>query len=257
MRWTLALLLLSFAAAPRPASASKPPAHKPAPSKSAKAPSKDAKASKSKKKKRRHGGYDEKRGWETDHDARVAGAPSLALESIDFAEARVVALVGGVTRPPPFRMFAFHDARDRHFIALGARCDAVDGTHQRCTLDLPRSYLRSRIVGMTVHIHQQEVQANPAEVALRFATASMLAGRVAVALPATIGARKGEAAMELPGAPDDDPGFMPPDEQLKLAASSVAPEPEHEGEQNPGARPDDSDVAPPEDAPGESPSDEE
>lgn len=101
---------------------------------------------------------------------KAEGPITLKLESVSQQGQQVVALLGGVTRAPESRLFNFHTAEDRHFIALDARCEAV-GPLLRCTLKLPRPYLKGQIVGMTAHLRGREVEADPREVEALFAAA--------------------------------------------------------------------------------------
>lgn len=54
---------------------------------------------------------------------RPKGPPSLVLEWVDMDAGRAGVRVGGVAKAPHARLFAFHDERDRHFIALEAHCE--------------------------------------------------------------------------------------------------------------------------------------
>jgi hypothetical protein len=101
---------------------------------------------------------------------KAEGPITLKLESVSQQGLQVVALVGGVTRAPESRLFAFHTDEDRHFIALDARCEP-SGPLLRCTLKLPQPYLKGHIVGMTAHLRGREIEADPREVQALFATA--------------------------------------------------------------------------------------
>lgn len=110
-------------------------------------------------KKRRHRKPPAKKVLET-----ASGPLTLRLETVDIDSARAVVLVTGVAREPEARLFTLHDDKDRHFIALDAKCEAAGPSTMRCTLGLPRPYLRGRIVAMTVHLKNREVEAPAAEV---------------------------------------------------------------------------------------------
>lgn len=101
---------------------------------------------------------------------KAEGPITLKLESVTQQGLQAIAVVGGVTRAPESRLFNFHTAEDRHFIALDARCEAA-GLLLRCTLKLPRPYLKGHIVGMTAHLRGREVEADPREVEALFAAA--------------------------------------------------------------------------------------
>ncbi|HEX2574552.1 MAG TPA: hypothetical protein VH877_33710 [Polyangia bacterium] len=101
---------------------------------------------------------------------KAEGPVTLKLESVTQQGQQVVALLSGVTRAPESRLFNFHTDEDRHFIALDARCEAV-GALLRCTLKLPRPYLKGHIVGMTAHLRGRDVEADPREVEAMFAAA--------------------------------------------------------------------------------------
>ena len=97
--------------------------------------------------------------------------PTLVLESVDLDAAQAVARVGGVSRAPAARMFSFHDVRDRHFIALEAGCEpeVSEVDTLRCRLELPRPYLKSQVLGMTLKVRGREISADGAEVVAKFA----------------------------------------------------------------------------------------
>lgn len=113
---------------------------------------------------------------------QAKGPPTLELESIDLAQAQASVLVGGVAREPDARFFAFHDDRDRHFIADKASCAPIrigEGKQAkemiRCLLDLPRFYLgRGHILAMTMHVRGREVEADAKDVAEKFTKAGAL-----------------------------------------------------------------------------------
>jgi len=110
----------------------------------------------------------------------ASGPVLVKLESVDVNAGRGVVLVGGVAREPGARLFTFHDDKDRHFIALDASCVAAGPSTMRCTLALPRPYLRGHIVAMTAHLKGREVEADGAEVERIFnAARAVPAGRPA------------------------------------------------------------------------------
>jgi hypothetical protein len=144
-------------------------------------------------KKKRHA---EANGRRADKRARrlldkATGPVTLTLESVDLAAAQAVVTVTGIRFEPDGRLFAFHDDKDRHFIALEAKCQAVDKA-VRCTLDLPRPYLsKSNVLGMTINVHERDVEAAAAEVQAKFVAAR---ASVEPAPPATATASDGGAA---------------------------------------------------------------
>lgn len=162
-----------------------------------------------KKRKRRRRQPAELRGFKTRHEPKVEGTPTLALESVDLVHGKATAWVGGVLQAPAARMFVFHDDRERHFIALNARCQptpppsaeaASDGTEpgQRCQLDLPPPFLRSDVIGFTVHIRGREIAAAADTVRSRW-------GEALQALP------ENPADSAAPAAADLDPRAAQPD----------------------------------------------
>ena len=128
---------------------------------------------------------------------RAEGPVALTLESVDLVESAVVVTITGVTRAIDARFFTFHDDRDRHFIALDARCEAaiapLDSDDQdeaapkprahsahapaqrhdliRCTLAFPSPYALAHVRALTVRIGQREIPAPDAEVIARFQAA--------------------------------------------------------------------------------------
>lgn len=161
MRIRLALLLASLALASMPATA----------------------GAKDKEKSRKERERDSKKKKDREPE-RPRVPPSLQLESLDLRTARAVAIVGGATRAPDSRLFAFHDDRERHFIALNAECEPAkvarpatttgDGDKRegeaapatddgmRCELELPRDYVRrGNWVKFTVRVSGREVEADP------------------------------------------------------------------------------------------------
>ncbi|MSP60612.1 MAG: hypothetical protein EXR72_09785 [Myxococcales bacterium] len=102
------------------------------------------------------------------------GSPALILESLDLATAQAVVLVAGVAHAPDARLFTFHDQRDRHFIALAARCEPA-GRAIRCVLDLPKPYLAAPLQGFTLKLRRGEIVAPPDQVASLFAAAQQAA----------------------------------------------------------------------------------
>jgi hypothetical protein len=173
------------------------------------------------------------------------GPPSLLLESLDLQNAKAIARVGGVTRAPDSRLFAFHDDHSRHFIALYARCEPAppreivtgegpDATRSkvrsddvlRCELDLPRPYLRARVRSMTVHLRGREVAADERDVAAKWSAAIQAAPSLMHAPPFTVaGVLQGDT-----GGPDD------PDDDDPRGLSSPPPV-EDPGVRLPKARP--------------------
>lgn len=206
-------------------------------------------AVKSKKKKRRyHSSATEVRGWDSSHEPQLKGTPTLVLESVDLPNAKAIAWVTGVSRPPDARMFTLHDARDRHYMALGARCaETLSEGQFRCELELPRFYLKQKIVGLTVHIHHEEIRADAARVATEFAAVHNEPALAAAPAAATgEGAAKPVRAnaLTVPGgwvAPTDgsarkpdraaaaaDPGLAPNDKADKPAVAPPPVEPNHD-----------------------------
>jgi hypothetical protein len=103
---------------------------------------------------------------------KAEGPLTLTLESVGQQGLKAIVLISGVTRAPESRLFNFHTAPpdERHFIALDARCEAAD-QNLRCTLKLPRPYLKGHVVGMTVHLRGREIEADPRVVEALFAAA--------------------------------------------------------------------------------------
>lgn len=154
-----------------------------------------------------------KKGRSREVEREPKSPPSLALESLDLGAARAVVIVGGASRAPDARLFVFHDAKERHFVALYAACDDASKVEEReqdvvpapeapesialrkvpdpsvpvsdpplpavdvavapsvpvrfevaipegalrCRLDVPRPYLRSHVVGLTLRLRGKEV----------------------------------------------------------------------------------------------------
>ncbi len=98
-----------------------------------------------------------------------AAALTLKLESVNLPQARAQVLITGLRRAPEPRYFVFRDERARRFIALDLHCEPV-GRALRCTLDLPRPYLRAKIVALTLEMGHRSVAAD--DVARFFGPAS-------------------------------------------------------------------------------------
>lgn len=112
---------------------------------------------------------------------KAQGPLRLELEAVDLAASKATVLITGETREPEARLFVLHDDRERHFIAVGARCQPVKTASQppvdaiRCQLELPRFYLgKGRILGMTVHLRGREVEANAEDVQKKFTAGAAL-----------------------------------------------------------------------------------
>lgn len=133
-----------------------------------------------KKKKKRRGPPPQRKVLE-----KAEGPATLVIESVDIGPswAKAVVIVGGWTREPPARVFTFHDDKDRHFIALGSRCEPAPPA-MRCTLELPRPYLKARVLGATVHLRGREVEADPAAVEAVFTEAQRKAASEVQPAPA-------------------------------------------------------------------------
>lgn len=133
-----------------------------------------------------------------------ASPPSVLLESIDLGAGKAVVRVGGASQAPEARHFVFHDQRERHFVALLAACDELvaSALHEaesgqpiatfdpvfRCTLDLPRPYLKARLLGLTVRLRGRDVAADEHDVEALLSAARSAATGVAhipLAVPMT------------------------------------------------------------------------
>jgi len=152
------------------------------------------------------------------------GPPSLKLVSVDLVAGQAVVLVGGTARAPGARLFVFHDDKDRHFIALDASCTNVaegdptgDEGQLRCTLELPRPYLKAHVVAVTLRLKGRDIAADELDVEARFAAAR----DVAASAPPPPARRPGGPAL-------DDPAFTTPARAPHPGASG-GPDPEESG----------------------------
>lgn len=86
---------------------------------------------------------------------KVAKATPIALHlrSIDLLRRLALVEVAGLARPPAGNLFTFVDERDRHFVAMGVRCEDLPSGSRQCELDLPAGYERHRLVSLTLHLH--------------------------------------------------------------------------------------------------------
>ncbi len=95
--------------------------------------------------------------------ATAWGAPSKApsssrrvelhLKSIDAEHRAANVEVTGASRAPAANLFTFTDVRERHFVAMTARCDDPVAERRACRLEIPAGYEKHPLASLVLHLH--------------------------------------------------------------------------------------------------------